>query len=130
MDVQREHGNDNWGRVVFIVLLFFLICAFTKSFDSKGSKAPKYVSATELKSNLPAIYDYHRFRGLNKLDTFIYTAKLKLFISYQDIISENKIIDQKFLSLQKTQLLIKPVLHYRFYYRFHIIDTGDLPHLS
>jgi hypothetical protein len=130
MDLQREHSYDNWGRVVFIVLLFLLICAFTKCFDSNGSKARQYVSATELKSNLPAIYDFHQFSGLNKLNTFIYTTKLKLFISYQDIISVNKIIDQKISSLQKIQLLIKTVLHYRFYYRYHIIDTGDLPHLS
>jgi hypothetical protein len=130
MDEQGEHSSDIWGSVVFVLFFFLLICAFTKSSDISRSKSPQYISATEIKSDLAALNDFHQFSGFYKLTPFIYTTKLKLFISYQDIISENKIINQIFSFLQKTQLLIKPVLLFRLYYRYHIIDSGDLPYLS
>lgn len=127
---QREDRNDYFGSAIFIVLFFLFVCAFSKKSDKPIGRAFQYELASELHSNITALNDVQQVFCQQSLIPIIDKTNFNLFNEDLKIITDNRLINQRIIFLQKTELLIKPIALHRFYYQYQYLDTEDLPILS
>ena len=129
MLLQKKHKINYLGPSIFIVLFF--LCAFV--FYEILIKPPAKVFYYELSSISSNALVLNKIQqpSLNKnwLPQFD-NSNLSLFSDRIKLLTDNRLITQRIINLQKAELsviLIKPP---GFYYHYHHRDTEDLPVLS
>ncbi len=128
---QREEKNDYFGSTIFIVLFFLFIVSFSGNSDKAIiGKASQYKIASELHSNTNALNDAQYLFCQENLIPLIDKANFKLFNEELKIITDNRLINQRIIFLQKTELLIDPISISMFYHHIHYQDTEGPPILS
>lgn len=131
MNDKRGNRNDYLGSTIFIVLFFLIICAFSKNSDKPIGNANQYGIASELHSNITILNDVQQVFCQKSLIPFIDKMNIKLFNESLKMVTDNRMINQRIILLQKAKLLIKPIIAlHRFYYQYQYIDTEDFPILS
>lgn len=133
--INRKEDIINYlVRVIFIVLIFLFISAFS---DNSSQQDNNSVVHHELITDLCA--ENKNAVIINQLQapafqkgwvSLIDRMNLKFSDENHKIFTDNKKIIQKYTSLQKNQLLIKPLLACKFYYHWFSLDAENLPILS
>lgn len=127
----RKNNSDNYfSSAVFIALFFIFICAFAKNNDPPVTRYSHYKSVSEERVLVFALNDAQQISRQKSAVHFLEKPDFKLLSDFNKIIGNNKSVQNRLLSLQKTELLIKPILQQRLSYWYHSSDTGDLPDLS
>ncbi len=133
MKNQIEDISNYLGRVLFIVLFFLLIAAFSdrsvqKSNDGVQSKFISEWQADGAKAvvtdagQLP-LFQKNWISSIDKLNHYLFNTSLKQS-------AEDRRIAQRIISLRQTELVIKPLSICRFYYHLFPIVAEDVPILS
>jgi hypothetical protein len=130
---EKQNKIDFLGRLIFISLIYLLISVFSQISSQRDNYTVHHESVTYLHSintNAVAInpVDVPSFQK----DWVRVADKMHQDSSDQihKIFADNKKIIQQFISLQKTQLKIKPKLTFEFYYHLFSPPAEDLPILG
>ena len=125
MFMQKETRDNLLGSAVFVFLIYLFLCAFAED-PGKGQDARSdFKNTSELYSDPAAIVQVQQIDFLNSQLPSAENFRLKQESEEPKLISFNKTILQKITFLEKTRLLIKPVLHPRFYNQFYASETDD-----
>jgi len=127
---QKDNRDNYLGSTVFMVLFFLFICAFAGNAESPAASDSHYKSVSEQKSYVIALNDAQQYSAPKNIIRRIENTDFKTHSDSYKIFENNRSAHHSLLSLQKAELLIKPVLHRRFYIQCHSIDTDDLPLLG
>jgi hypothetical protein len=127
---QSDNSDNYFSSTVFIVLFFLFISAFAGNLNTSVGRDSQSISASELHSQVIALNDAQQISCQKIVIRYLENTDFKSVSDSYKIIDTNRSILHKILYLQKTELLIKPVIFHRSYYKYHIIDTDDLPVLS
>jgi hypothetical protein len=130
---RNEEISNSIGRVLFMILFFFLISAFA----GKSVKPDRTAIQTELKADLNSIANKATIASGVQLplfqkswDSLTSKGNLKFFNEYLKILADNKKTEQRMICLQQTRHLIKPITICRFYYHLFPIADDEWPFLS
>lgn len=127
---QKEDITNYLGRALFVVLFFLLMGAFSDQYVKPSIFPIKVQSVTESHAS-SVIADAIQLPLFQKnLASFVDKKSFQLFNTTFKRFADNRKFIQRFISLQQTELLIKPFTHIRFYYRLFSEDTGDVPILG
>lgn len=113
-----------------MVLFVIFICAFAENTNSGAGRDSHYKSASGQHAYTIALNDAQEVSSQKSVVRFLQNTNFRLLNDCYKIINNNKSIHNRFLLLQKTELLIKPVLQQLLSFWFYSSDTGDLPDLS
>jgi hypothetical protein len=125
-----EDKKDYFGTIVFIVLFFLFVCSFSKNTDKPVDRAFQYELISAVHSNITALNDAQQLYYPKSLLSFTDKTIFNLFSEHFKIVTENRLINQRILILQKSLPLMKFIVLQRFYYQYHYSNTDDLPVLS
>lgn len=130
---RKEDISNSIGRILFMILFFFLISAFA----GKSVKPDSGAVQTELKASLnmsaiKATVDYKVQLPLFQKNWVSLTDKenLRFFNENLKILADKKETDQRMICLQQTHRTIKPIRIYRFYYHLFPVADDEWPILS
>lgn len=127
---QKEDITNYLGRALFVVLFFLLIGAFSDQ-SVKPSGFPIKVQLVTESHPSSIIADAIQLPLFQKnLASFIDKNSFQLFNTIFKRFADNKKFIQRFISLQQTELLIKPSTLFMLYYHLIPEDTGDVPILG
>lgn len=127
---QKENIENYLSSAVFIALFFIFICAFAKNNDPPVTRYSHYKTVSENRVCAIAINDAQQISWQKSTVRLLENEDFKLLSDCNKIIENNKSVYIRLLSLQKTELIIKPALQQRFWFRYHSFDTSDFPDLS
>jgi hypothetical protein len=130
MNNQREEITSYLGRALFVVLFFLAMVVFSDQSVKQGHLPVKVQSMAEMPGNsvitdaiqLP-LFQRNLVSIEDRMSFQLYNATFKRF-------DDNRVITQRFVSLQQTEFLIKPLTECRFYYHILSKDTGEVPILG
>ena len=129
--LRRKNNSDNYlSSAVFMVLFVIFICAFAGNIDSPSGRDSHYKSVSEQHAYTIALNDAQQVSWQKNVVRVLDNTDFRLLSDCPKIIDNNRSIHIRLLSLQKTELQIKPVLQQRLSYWYHSSDTSDLPDLS
>jgi hypothetical protein len=132
MKEQKQNNMNFFGRILFLILFFLMISVFT----DKPVKLDNQPFKTEFFS------DWHSISKAADIPVIEIPSFQKGWISAIDrmylriadtslkVVSDDHTITQKYISLEKKQLLIKPKNLYQLYYLLFPEDSGEYPILS
>ena len=127
---QKEDIANYLGRALFIVLFFLLMGAFSDQ-SVKSSGFPNKVQSVTESHATPIIADSIQLPLFQKnLASFVDKKSFQLINTTYKRFADNRKLIQRFISLQQTELLIKPFNHMRFYYRLFPKDSDVVPILG
>lgn len=130
MTKQRENKIDYLGSALLIVLFFFFACGFSnKPVKRCNINVYQHEQIIELHSKEVAVVIAQPPSYQKSQVSLIDKMNFKFFNDHFKILQDNRSFNQKFVLLQKAELLIKPIVLHRFYSQKHF-DTEDLPVLS
>jgi hypothetical protein len=127
---QKDNRDNYLGSTVFMVLFIFFICAFAGTIKPPAARDSHYKSVSEQKSYVIALNDAQQYSTPKNIIRRIENTDFKTYSDSYKIFENNRSAHHSLLSLQKAELLIKPVIHRLFYIQCHSIDTDDLPLLG
>lgn len=127
---QKDNKNNYLDSAVFMVLFFIFICAFAGYSEPSAARDSHYKSVSEQRNYVIALNDAQQFSIPKYVIRNIENTDFKILSDSYKIIENNRSAHHWLLSLRKTELQVKPIIHHRFYYQFHSVDTDDLPVLS
>jgi hypothetical protein len=127
---QKDNINNYLDSAVFMVLFFIFICAFAGNTEQPAARDSHYKSVSEQQNYVIALNDAQQFSVPKYVIRNIENTDFKPVSDSYKILDNNRSLYQKILVLRKIELLIKPIIHSRFYYQYHSVDTDDLPVLS
>ena len=127
-----QKGNiENYiGRVLFALLFFFLIFAYSENSREKHCIDSPYKFAAELHSNDIATVDVQQFSFRKSLLPLNNNFQPKQFNENLRVIAFNYAIHHRIIFSQRAGFFIKTNVLRGIYSCFHYIDTADLPVLS
>jgi hypothetical protein len=126
---KREKMKDFFGTVLTIVLFFLFMCAFYNSSDNATRRSFHYELSTEIDSRIAALDNVQEFSAQH-LNSITYETNFNIFSKGLKIINYNRLINQKTISLQKAEFVIKTLIPPKFFYQYHYQDTEAFPDLS
>lgn len=128
----KGNNDSNIRRTVFTVLffLFVFLCAFAFNPDQHTMRDDQHKIIYSLGSQLKAINNAQLFPDLKEIIPVVVKSNFKLSSDCYKIVSDNRLVHHRIQFLQRTELIIKPVLLNRFLYQYHYDDTDDFPDLS
>jgi hypothetical protein len=129
--IRQRADTDNYvGITVFLLLFFFMICAVSGNSDTAAGRTHHYISVSVLHSQISALNDAQQAPVQKNVIRVLEKTNFKVFSDCNRIVADNRLIHHNILFLQKTELLIKPVVLHRFYFLYHVHAADDLPVLS
>lgn len=127
---QSENRINYLGSAVFVFLIYLFLFVFAENPDNGNPARTDLKNTSEFYTGTATIVEAAQINFLNSLLPFAGNFRFKLVNEIPELISFNNVILHKITFLEKTGLLIKPLIHHRFYNQVHPSDTGDPPHLS
>lgn len=127
---QKDNKNNYLDSAVFLLLFFIFICAFAGNSEPPAARDSHYKSVSEQQNYAIALNDALQFSVPKYVIRNIENTDFKLVSDSYKILDNNRSLYQKILVLRKTEFLIKPIIHHRFFYQYYPVDTDDLPVLS
>jgi hypothetical protein len=122
-------------RIKYIVTTILLVLCFlfiTTIFQNsiKPVKVGFQFQIASLHSNAIAPNDIQQpsFRQISLL--LVNELNFKLFNQHIKLLTDNRLINQRYLFLQKAEILIEPIVSLRFYSHYLYIDPEEPPILS
>jgi hypothetical protein len=129
--IRQKDNRDNFlGSAVFMVLFFFFMCAFAGNNQSSAARDSHYKSVSAQHSYTIALNDAQQVSTPKIVLLYLENTNFKLLSDCYKHIDNSRFVHHRIFALQKTELLIKPIILLRLYYQYHSIDTDDLPILS
>ena len=128
--MHREDKRSFLASTVFGVLFFLFICLFSNQQDQPIGLAAQFKLISELGSQPAALNNASQFNALDVNLPFIAKTNFDPYGHKFSMIAENRRIIQRFLCLQKNELLVRPLVLFRTCFRLRIADTKDFPGLS
>ena len=129
----KEDTNQNFGTIFFIILfsLFALISISNSESQTSGSSGYSLQNEVAFGNN-PVHSDATVFKAVSLPDLYkkCVLTSLNLFSLQYKISSYNHRTAQNFINIQKTRLVIEPLLLWRLYYPLSLSGKDDLPVLS
>ena len=128
----KEDMPNYLGTILFIVLFFLFVSAFSNKSVNQTSGACRYELQSEFHANSAKaiVADAIQLPSVQKIClSLLCSANFDLFSEIHKTAYTNK-ITQRFILLQQTRLLIKPLLLFRFCFCIIPPDTEELPVLS
>ena len=123
---QKVDITNYLGRALFVVLFFLLIGAFSDQSVKPSNIRVKVQSVTESQASF-IIADSIQLPLFQKnLASFVDKKSFQLINTTFKRFADNRKLIQRFISLQQTELLIKPSTHTRFYHQLYSEDTDDV----
>jgi len=127
---QREDITDYLGRALFVVLFFLLMVAFSDQSVKQTSEPVSVQLVADLHAN-SVIADAIQLPSFQKSWVSVDDkTSFQLFNANFKRFTDNRTITQRFISLRRTELLIKPATYYRFYYHLFPKNTDEVPILG
>jgi len=133
----KEDTNQNFGTIFFIILFSLFALIFSSKSESQTSASSGYSFQNELVfGNNPIHFDATVFNAVSLPDLYkncvfaLHNTSLNLFSLQYKISSYNHRTTQNFINIQKTRLVIEPLLLWRLYYPLSLSGKEDLPVLS
>jgi hypothetical protein len=132
MKEQKQNITDFFGRILFLILFFLLISVYA----DKPVTQVNHTLRTELFSDSQSIsrtadLPVVSVTSFQKAWIFVIDRMHPRFADTSfKVVASNHSIAQKYISIQKKQLLIKPKHLYQLYYLLFAEDSGDYPILS
>lgn len=127
--IKYKHNIFNFIGSVICIALF---CLFISFFSNKSSQQDNNIVQHELITDFCSNYTNAVLISKIKLPVLQMSwisvvDKLNLKCSEENykIIADNKKLRQIFISLQKTQLIVKPNVRCKFYYHLFSLGTDD-----
>jgi hypothetical protein len=132
MIMQQQDKTDFSGRIIFLVLFFLCICAFSGKSVKKESHQIYHEFVSDLQPGSKAIIVHtSRTPAFNRfLVSFEDKFQFRLPDPKLKVFADNLKITQKLISLEKAQLFIKDVTFHRFYFLLFPEDSPEHPVLS
>jgi hypothetical protein len=129
MLLQKKHKINYLGLYIFIVLFFFFAFAFYEIIINPPNKVFHYELSSAASNAI--VLNKIQQPSLNKnwLPQFD-NSKFKLFSERTKLLTNNRLIIQRIIVLQKIELSIILINPPGFYYHYRLRDPGDLPVLS
>ncbi len=127
---QSENRINYLGSALFVLLIYLVLFVFAENQEKDKVTIPDYKNASEFYACTKATIEARQFGFLNSLLPVAGNFRFKPVNEKPELISCNQIILHKITFLEKTGLLIKPLIHLRFYNQYHPVDTDGPPHLS
>jgi hypothetical protein len=129
----KEDTNQNFGTIFFIILFsLFALISLSKS-ESQTSASSGYFLQNEVAfGNNPIHFDATVFKAVSLPDLYknCVLTSLNLFSLQYKISNYNHRTTQNFINIQKTRLVIEPLLLWRLCYPLSLSGKEDLPVLS
>ena len=129
---QKEDTANFFGTILFIVLFFLFVSAFSNKSSNQTSGACRYELQSEFHVNSAKaiVADVIQLPSVQKIClSLLCSANFDLFSNIHKTAYTNK-ITHRFILLQQTRLLIKPILLCRFCFYIIPPDTEEPPVLS
>lgn len=127
---QGENRINYLGSALFALLIYLVLFAFAENPGKDQDVRSDYQVTSGLLFSEAVVIEAHQIDFLNNLLPGAGSFKFKLSNETTELISLNYILLHKIIFLEKTGLLIKPLVHHRFYYQVHNSDIDDPPLLS
>ena len=107
----RKDNSDNYlSSALFMALFFIFICAFAKNNDPPVTRYSHYKSVSENLVSVIALNDAQQYSTPKNIIRCIENTDLKLQSGFYKTIHDDKSIHHTLLFLQKSELLLKPVI--------------------
>jgi len=133
MKNHQEDTIQNFGTIFFIILFsLFALVSLSKS-ESQTSASSGFSLQNEVTfGNKPIHFDATVFKAVSLPDLYKYCGltRINLFSLQYKISNYNIRTTQNFLNIQKTSLVIEPLLLWRLYHPLSVSGKEDLPVLS
>jgi hypothetical protein len=129
----RSNSDDKkgfWGMAVLIAMFVFFACSFTSSNEKHGGFAAHAKPGSGLQPNAQAINDVQLFFYQKSVQTFVLKTQINATNDNYKLIADNRLIDQRIVTLLKSAFLIKPGLPRPFHFLYHYPDPDVPPVLS
>jgi hypothetical protein len=129
----RSYNDDKkgfWGMAVLIATFVFFASSLTTSNEKHGGFAVHAKPGSGLQSNASAINDVQLFFYQKSVHTFIVKTQFNAINDNYKLIADNRLIDQRIVTLLKSAFLIKPGLPQPFHFLYHYPDPDVPPVLS
>lgn len=132
MTTHRVNYDNNIRRTIFTVLffLFVFLCAFAFNPDHHTIRDDQQKIIYSLSLQLSALNNAQLFPDTKDIIPVVVKSNFKPSSDCYKIVSDNRLVHHRIQFLQRTELMIKPVLLNRFLYQCHYNDTDDFPDLS
>lgn len=129
MIAKAESRIEYFGMTILVVL-FFLVFAVSRQISTVTNNSLR-VHYQLLSVDTPAVpsKDIPKLTYEKIFVSLIDIIDYKLFYRYLKIISDNRLINQRFAFLRKVELIIKPASQ-RFCYHSQPLYSEDIPILS
>ena len=121
------------GRIALIVLFFLMINAFSNKYVSHDRNIASHELVSELKSintKAVAIKPVQLPSFQKDWVSLVDRMNYKLLDKNLKIYTDNLKIKQKSISLQNTELKVKPILNWKYYFQLLSPDPKESPILS
>lgn len=115
---------------VLIATFVFFACSLTTSNEKHGGFVVHTKPCSGLQPNAPAINDVQLFLYQKSVHTFIVKTQFNASNDNYKLIADNRMIDQRIVTLLKSAFLIKPGLPRPFHFLYHYPDPDVPPVLS
>lgn len=125
--MRKQDNNEYSGTIIFLVLFFIMFFAFNSKHERQNRATFHYQINTEFRSNIVATNDIHQPGCQNELMPKINIKVLKLFTEELKINNDNRLINQRIVTLQNSLYLFKPYIPLKFRYQYHYTGTETLP---
>jgi hypothetical protein len=132
-----EDTNHYSGTLIFVILFSFFALIFSGKSESQTSASSRYSLQNEpVFGNMSIHSDATLLTAVNLPDLYKnclnnqQNTSLNLFSLQCKIFNYNQRTTQNFINIQKTRLIIEPLVLWRLYIPFPLSEKEDLPVLS
>ena len=126
---QSENRIEHFGTtIIFILCVFFLASFHQNSNKPDFSGAFRHQMATQYSVAIPS-KDIPQLSSLQGFISQFEEMNFIHFIEQLKLLTDNRLINQRIISLHKIALLIKPT-YQEFYYHQQSLSSDDIPILS
>lgn len=130
MITRKQNTIGHSGTAILFVLCFFLVFKFHHcSKDTNVTGAFQYQIAALHSFAVPS-KDIPQLSFLQGFVSQFDVINFKQIREQLKLLTDNKLISQRIILLQKTEKLLKPNFLQRFYYHHLVLCSDDLPGLS
>jgi len=129
----KEDIIQNLGRVLFLVLFFFVCASFSGNSEKLTYNTAQYEIVTGLHSSTvnAVVADFFQMPAYHKslLTSIDHKGFLLCNIKFR-IAADNRNVAQRIIFLEKSLSSLNPMSTCRFYYHLFSTDDKELPALS
>lgn len=133
MKDQKEYSANYFGTLFFMVLFFILMTAFSGKTTFQTSWSSPVTAHVDVDSTPSGavVEDIVAMPSMEKSCLhLLYNGNINFFSELRKIVADNNSVSRCLLAVEKTGLMIKPLLIFRFFIP-HLPSGGEeLPSLS